>query len=402
MPFDSEVALFGTGLAPLIAASHFLGQGKSVVLLNPDHDFFLEDSELPLDPFLPSEGAGALNAHRVARNLPEGTLETLRPYFPGAVEFWSAEGGQHAGFHDPDAPHVRSRARLWMPFAGALEDFYVEAADRGLYPQILDGPQATSRFPGVAHPRKDSRGLLLPRICDVDVSRYRNGVLEFVRERAGAARVVCDATQVELMPGGVRFHAEGISRTARISEGALVFWTPRMSAWIIVHARRMETSPRSMSLPVAVRLWEQWKIVSRDPLDPGVVGTFGGALTVWAECEGIPNSSESGLTLLCVLRAGPRLKLEESLSARGGASWASAESFDSLSGLFHEFLKWDRFSVRSMTPRAILEWDRAGSFSLPSGPDRVQVVRGCDGPLINVVQNARAACEELEAMSAAR
>ncbi len=52
MTFDSDVALFGTGVAPLVAANHLLVQGKSVLLLNPDWDFFLEDSELPLDPML--------------------------------------------------------------------------------------------------------------------------------------------------------------------------------------------------------------------------------------------------------------------------------------------------------------------------------------------------------------
>ena len=55
-PHDSDVALIGTGIAPLIAAAHLISQGKRVLVLNPDFDFFLEDSELPLDPMLPLEG----------------------------------------------------------------------------------------------------------------------------------------------------------------------------------------------------------------------------------------------------------------------------------------------------------------------------------------------------------
>src|SRR3954454_2505190 len=107
MPLDSDVALLGTGVAPLIAAQHLLTQGKTVLLLNPDWDFFLEDSELPLDPMF----HGKVTIDRLRRSGPEHALAELRPEFPGAVEFWA--GKSEVGFHDPEAPHVRQRARLW-------------------------------------------------------------------------------------------------------------------------------------------------------------------------------------------------------------------------------------------------------------------------------------------------
>lgn len=399
MTFDSDVALLGTGLAPLIAASHFLTQGKSVLILNPDRDFFLEDSELPLDPFLPCLGKEAITARRIVVSHPESVIQELRPFFPGAVEFWSAEGAPAAGFHDTEAPHVRSRSRLWMPFSEELEDFYVEALDCDLNPQILDGLQATTRFPGVARPREADRGLLVPKLCDVDVSRYRNGVLEFVRERLGPRSMVCSAGQVELMPGGVRFHSGGVSRTARVSEGMLVFWTPRLTPWILTHSKRLEVEP---VLPLGTRLWEHWVLLSRDALDPGVVGVFNGEMTVWAESEGTPTLNRQGLNRLSVLRAGPRLSLEQGqgLFRESGASWASSGSLGSLSMLCHEFLKWDRFTVRSMTPRAIFEWKRPRTWSLAGPEEPVRVVCGCDGPLFHAVRNARFACDELDRMSA--
>ena len=82
MTFDSDVALLGTGIASLVAANHLLVQGKSVLLLNPDWDFFLEDSELPLDPML----LKMPSPERIARSSPEFALEQLRPDFPGAIE----------------------------------------------------------------------------------------------------------------------------------------------------------------------------------------------------------------------------------------------------------------------------------------------------------------------------
>jgi predicted oxidoreductase len=39
-PFDSDFALIGTGVAPLVAASSLISQGKSVLVLNPDFFFF--------------------------------------------------------------------------------------------------------------------------------------------------------------------------------------------------------------------------------------------------------------------------------------------------------------------------------------------------------------------------
>src|SRR5436190_17155736 len=103
MSFDSDVAVLGTGIAPLIGATHLLTQGKSVLVLNPDRDFFLEDSELPLDPLLPLPSSA-----RISESLPERALGELRPHFPGAVEFWSSDSVP-SGFHDASAPHVRSR-----------------------------------------------------------------------------------------------------------------------------------------------------------------------------------------------------------------------------------------------------------------------------------------------------
>lgn len=406
MSFDSDVALIGTGLAPLIAASYLLNQGKSVLLLNPDFDFFLENSELPIDPLLPV-GKKTLRADRIQGSLPDAALKELRPFFPGSVEFWS-EGATFSGYHDPMAPHVRSRARLWVSDEGKVdpanvdlfEELYVHASDKGLNPQLLEGIPASSRFPGISLPRELDQGLLIPKLCDVDVPRYRNGVLEFVRERLGRERMLNEATQIELMPGGLRFHWEGSPRTARLSEGALVFWTPRLSTWILGQAKHFETAPQ---MPEGIRLWEQWSMVSRDELDPGVVGTYNNDLAVWAETEGVPQ--RGSLSQLSVLRLGELIRGEAVQTATQSAGWASKDAFSKLSSLCHGFLRWDRFSVRAMTPRAILEWgeNQSGAWDLKKSTeesDAVRVVTECDGPIVNVVRNVRLACEKFYGASA--
>jgi hypothetical protein len=400
-PFDSDVALIGTGLAPLVAASHLLSQGKSVLVLNPDFDFFLEDSELSLDPLLPLTSDG-LDPKRLAANLPEQVLAQLRPSFPGAVESWAAGVMESAGFHDPQAPHVRQRSRLWITGdaeRGAheqwerLEDAYVGSSDAGLNPKILDGLQAARRFPGFAATAGAYRGLLLPKLCEVDVSRYRNGVLEFVRERLGQERFVMSAAQIEVMPGGVRFHSDGKAHTARVRDQILVFHTPRMTPWILKQAKRAEVTPR---LPKGIRLWEQWSLISRDDLDPEVIGTYAN-LVVWAEVEGSP-SSAGVLNRLAVLRAGPLVDVRENPAAQGNSStenWFSQESLLSLSSLCYDFLKWNRFSVRSMKPRAILEWGEDQHWDFKVSEARVKVVTRCDGPIFDVVRVAHQVAQEV-------
>jgi hypothetical protein len=403
-----DVALLGTGVASLVAASHLMAQGKSVLLLNPDWDFFLEDSELPLDPIWPvspDKDVASLNVKRtpgrLKRSSPERVLEALRPDFPGAIELWSGQS-RGTGYHDLAAPHVRSRSRLWITSSERdrdwpwelLEELYVEASDAGLKPQMLEGLLAATKFPGLAKPFGDCRGLLLPKICDVDVVRYRNGLLEFVRERLGPERVVCAASQIELMPGGIRFHANGVPRTARLNDGILVFWTPRMSPWVLAQAKKAEVEPER---PAGVRLWEQWSLASRERLDPSVIGVFRD-MAVWAEVEGQPPLPEEGhIDSLAVLRAGALVPMDKLNAPESGQSWASAGSFGAVSELCHHFLKWDRFSVRSMKPRAIFEWEQRIPWRLSRYVDDqpIYVIPACDGPLAEVARNARSACERL-------
>lgn len=420
MPLDSDVALLGTGLAPLVAAGRLLSEGKSVLLLNPDWDFFREDSELPLDPLWPLESR-VLDPERLARSAPQRALDALRPQFPGAIELWP--DAKRDGFHDPFAPHVRSRSRLWIAPSWvaqewrAIEDFYVETSDAGLNPQILEGISALKRFPGIsvhsslspaARSHVESlRGLLIPKVSDVDVSRYRNGLLEFVRERLGTERLVREASQIQVTPEGVRFHAEGVPQLAKLKEGLLVFWTPRLTPWVWARAKEVGTPP---SLPLGVRLWEEWSLMSRERVDPSIVGSFEN-MAAWAEIEGVPTiaggAGAEGGGRLAVLRAGPLVPFDADSGAnmsgfRDRTPWASADSFAALARLCHVLLRWEKFSVRSMRPRAIFEWDEVrsgapygrGTWDVSNGENfSIQIVNACDGPVLDVVRSARLASE---------
>ncbi len=427
MALDSDVCLLGTGIAPLVAARQFLSQGFSVLLLNPDFDFFRENSELPLDPFLDlgvEQGAGGL-PRRMALNSIESALGILRPHFPGAVESWisgsnsaTAAGGRES-FHDRFAPHVRGRSRMFFYEASgaqsrgghSLEEVFVAATDAGLKAQLFEGLAGRGRFPGYTRkgrgevqPRQtdsEGRGVLVPRLADVDFIRYRNGLLEFVRERLGPERLICAATAVEPTADGVRFRSGGQARSGRLSAAMMAFWTPRLHSWI-QNKIRDEDPDRKVKAgqsPLGVRLWEEWTLVSREPLDPSVVGVWGD-MAAWADVEGAPGDGVGGtpLYLLNVLRRGARIPLDVFHSGRTVHSdtWASADSFSALSRLCHDFLNWEKFSVRAFKARATMEWAEGSEAMITKrGSQRLCVVPGSDGPLADVVRGVSQACEEV-------
>ncbi len=399
MELESDVAIVGTGLAALVAANHLVSEGKSVLLLNPEWDFFGEESELPLDPTRPSI-SGALSPQRLVRSDPERAIATLRPGFPGAIEVWPQTA---SGFRVQSAPYVRARARLWIDVPSLsiqgdeawerLEETYVEASDAGLKPQVLEGISAVRKFPGASAGSAATedrvggvRGLLVPRICDADVDRYRRGLLEYLRERVGSDRVVSGAAGVEVDRGEVRYHARGQPLACAIRSGVLIFWTPRLTALVQAVSREHDVAlPR----PRAIRLWEHWSLVSREALDASVVG-FLGDTCVWAECDGSPDDRVP--RLLSVLRPGATVAVDQAAAATAAEmKWASAESFQALSVLCLDFLGWEGFSIRSFKPRAIFEWNPAGP--LTAAP--IVVAGDCDGPIFDVVQAAREAASLL-------
>jgi hypothetical protein len=426
MSLDSDIALLGTGVAPLVAASYLSSLGKSVLLLNPDWDYFLENSELPLDPLL----TGDIDPERLKRSLPEFALEQLRLEFPGAVEFWSSslendKNQRKNGFHDKAAPHVKQRGRIWIPkpkstipeklpeelnaelqqklpqkllleeeLPEQLQDLYVNISDAGLNPQILEGPIAVRRFPGSSVRSTQSQGLYLPRLCDVDTIRYRNGLLEFVRERLSPEKVICNISQLKKIPEGIRFHTNGTARTAKLSIGMLAFFTPRLSTWITSQAKQADHSLRTLPVRRPVRLYEQWTLKSRDPLDPGTIGIYEN-MTAWTDFEGIPHLEPSSNTKLSVLKVGALTELNQLNLPQSGLNWASSASFDSLSDLCHDFLRWDNFTIRSLQVRAIFDGQPQLPWTLSSENPLILVIPGSDGPLVDVIQTSRNACNQL-------
>jgi hypothetical protein len=404
---DCEIALIGTGAAPLIAAAYLLAQGRRVLVLNPDRDFFLEDSELPLDPLLPV--VGEVSPGAIRRSEPERALAALRPHFPGAVEFWPPNSPARAGFRDSGAPHIRQRARLWVssaPRAPELDDLYLRALEGGLAPKLLEGLQASSRFPGATSRTSVDKGVFVAKSCDVDVNRYRIGLLEFVRERLGARGLACGAHPIELVPGGLRW-GNGAGH-AKVSERAIVYWTPRLTSWLLAQAKEAEVPDADRRMPEGVRLWEHWTLMSRDPIDPGVIGHFSD-MVVWAEFEGLPEPGPGkSARRLSVLRAGERQALKAYFSPQSqlrGPGWASAGSFESVAALSGDLLRWSGFSVRSMRPRASFEWkseEPADSrWELRGAPLPVRVVGGCEGALSSVALAARLSCEDAAAAAEA-
>ena len=406
MHLEGEIILIGTGIAPLAAASHFLAQGKSPILINPDLDFFLENSELPFDPLLNR----SLSTEKLISNSPQSALQEIQPIFPGAVELWPQASKDQKGFYDPTAPHLRQRGRLWMTDfteQGSedwerLESIYIETSDSGLSPQILDGLPAIRRFPGASSYTDLYRGLYLPKLWDVDLNRFRVGLLDYLREKIPTHRVIPSASQMEITPEGVRFYSHGMQHTARATQSVLIFWTPRLTSWLAHQSRQHGFK---LDSPLGVRLWEQWFLNLSDPPSPHTIGVYKD-MAVWAHYEGAPSQNgtepkrsslfpQTHQPELTVLASNQFIPFRDLDSILSNIHWASTASFRDLSHLCLDFLKWDLFSIRSFRARALFDWRENQALTQSFSPafPRTQIISRCDGPLVSVLKTVRQVCE---------
>lgn len=379
----AEVVLVGTGVAPLIAAYDLLAQGLRPIIVNPERDFFLENCELSLDPWIPwSTEADDLVA-RIKAGLQEGVLSGLRPVFPGAVEAWPGKGNGKEGYRDPQAPFVRARGRLWLvtdpeqqPLWRKLEDLFVVLHDADLNPQILDGVSAIKRFPACNSEERMGQGIWVPRVADVDLTRFRVGLLEFVRERLGDDGVLCEASQMQWTEQGLRFHYRGQVRTGLASRATMVFWTPALQSWIQAQLRALEVR---VTLPQGIRQWEEWVLNSREAIDPSTVGIWNDCV-VWGDGEGAPDLAPT--SRVRVLRP----------VGTDGSGWASGDSFKSLHRLCQEFLRWEKFGVHRMDPKSTVLWKpgtTAMAVKTSKSAPSLWLVPGADGPLASIVTRVR-------------
>jgi hypothetical protein len=333
-------------------------------------------------------------------------MELIRPAYPGPIEIWPLHREKES-YYDPSAPHLRQRGRLWISSLSQpesnqswekLEELYVETSDVHLKPQLLEGLPAIRRFPGVAANTDHYRGLYISKLCDIDISRYRNGILEFIRERLPAERVVCSVGQVEIVDGGLRYHSNGVWNSVNLKENLLFFWTPRLTQWILNQSKKMGLTLR---MPKGIRIWEQWSLNSKEQPIPGTIGVFKNMI-VWADLESTHRFSNSNSSFrdpvetsrLAVLQSGSLIPLGEPDPRPTEQGWASKESLGALGHLCYDFLKWSQFSVQFLRAKAIFEWENVeGPPSTQLGP-QVQIIGQCDGPVVQILKSVRSICED--------
>ena len=126
-------------------------------------------------------------------------------------------------------------------------------------------------------------------------------------------------------------------------------------------------------------------------------------MVVWADFEGMPRFSshkpfqqeQPETSRLAVLRSGPLISTGDTdpqNSTEGG--WISRESLGALSHLCYDFLKWSQFSIRSLRAKAIFEWEKLDETAVAPLTSQLRIIRGCDGPMVQILRTVRAACEE--------
>ncbi len=385
--------LVGTGVAPLLAAQRLVNRGETVAILNPERDFFLENSEMSLD-LLNFQTTNSDLSRRFSNNLPDQVYRDMVHEFPGAIEMWKEEDELKAvqPFRVLSAPWVRQRHRLWAASersfrAERVESLYLRALDLGWKPQWLEGLSLARRFPGVSLKKFDQRnsekwvGFLGPRFGDVDVERYRIGLLEFVRERLGRRNLMTAAHILGMDTKGVRFQlASGLPLTIEVGRSMLFFWTPKLERFLgqMIQKYDLRLVPVFQDAVVRQR-WEEWEVLSRDPINSYVVGHFEG-MRVWANGEGVP--PPGGWNQLKIMR-------REIVPGQ----FLSATSFNDLSGMLFRFMGWDRYSVRKVGVRIGYRWNQSQPMDLDADGLHAKIILACDGPIHWIAKQVRQAID---------
>jgi hypothetical protein len=393
MRLKVDYLLVGTGAAPLLAAQRLIQRGDSVVIINPDPDFFLENSELPLDLFSFETNNPDLNV-RFQNNLPETVYKDLIPEFPGALEISREENETgRPEFQVESAPWIRYRHRLWIaPPRGRTQDkmesLYLRALDLGWKPKWLEGMSLAKRFPGFSAKHLEDRevagwtGFLGPRFGDVDVGRYRTGLLEFVREKLGREKILTGTHLLDASKKGARVQGPaGPPSFIEVDRAILQFWTPKMER---PFRQALEKhAPRSVPIfdqSVKRQLWEEWDLLSRDPVNAHVVAHFE-SMRMWSFGEGPPPLG--GYSRIKILRR------DNTNSLLGD------QAFQDIFKLVFGFMGWDRFTVRSMSPRVFYRWNSTTPIEYDAEGLRTLIIQGCDGPLHWIARQVRKAIDEV-------
>lgn len=394
MKQEADLVLIGTGLAPLMVAVDLLSSGKRVMLLNPASDFFAENSELPFPLLRSMQPEAWLQADAA------GAYELLSPFYPGAIELWTPhKESLEQGFYDPLAPHLRSRQFLMLkefPEDREVEEFERLGAalrKKGVPSKTHEGLAALKRFPGFSGKGVDleaARALSIPQIYDLDLERYRQGVLELVWDRLGEESIFLDVNNLHFESDEIRFYSGGKLMNLRFEERVIAFWTPRI-------ARQFQAFAHLVPKPKATTTLEQWDLISRDPVDPGVIGIYGDAF-VWGNYQGAPSedhrptASSSQHSLSVLLHHDVQKPTDPS-----DLGFLSEASFIGLSKICKDFMKWDKYSVRSISPRLIFEWEEKdkGLFPIPGSDERYWVATACDGDALEIGKTARRTLEAL-------
>lgn len=394
MSLSVDYLLVGTGVAPLLAAQRLMNRGETVAVFNPDSDFFLENSELPLDLLHFKTTDSDLNT-RFASNQSEQVYKDLIQEYPGALEIWKEEDRDllKKNFRVSSAPWIRQRNRVWVAPSGSeaaskVESLYLRALDLGWKPQWLEGVSLAKRFPGFSTHKLQGRisekwvGFVGPRFGDIDVHRYRSGLLEVVREKIPAQQMLLQVNILEMDERGVRFQLPtGSPQNIEVKKKTILFWTPKMEASVKKVIEK--NSPRLLSQlgqTYSKKFWEEWEILSREGLNPGVVGHFE-SIRVWASGEGAP--PPEGWKVLKVLR-----RVSDS-------DRFNSQSFKEVSKIVLQFLGWSHFTVRNMSLRKFYRWKSEELIHINNGSAQAVIMRSCDGPLHWIAQQVRKVVDQL-------
>lgn len=347
-PKEVDYLFIGSGIAPLLCAFKCRTSESSFFLLNPLNDYFIEDLDLDFDP---DWAISSLN------NLPlpfEEQKNYLNEFFPGSV---------HSLFHKKDHLYIKGDIeRQW----NATESSFVKNFNL-LKPIQLSETQTSLRIPGLnlkgESPHKIST--LFPKSGALEVIPYRNAIYEFLREHH-AHQIQTFSLPIKIHPDFIQYKSNDSTHTIKAKK-IIIFWSPGISKWF---ENTMNVLDLQTTKPFKRIMIEDYKILSRDPIDPSTISTI--------DHFSSHAYSHSKNFLLSIYK-----KSESN-------SFFSESSFLEIKSFILEFLKWKTFSIRSLSLKTYsIIGDKPTRESFKIGDSTLEVFHSADGPILRTIEEIK-------------
>lgn len=377
---EYDCVVIGTGLAPLASAKKLIENGKSVLVLNPDQEFFNENTELPFNPILLNLDDVNLE-EKIINQKSEQLFNLLNPEYPGSVDIWPES---KLGFYDRQVPRIFSRERVWVTQKNENNQKLLSKNFK-----LIDGIKVAYLIPG-ASPQKlknsDSLfGVYTQNYADVEVDKYQIGFLRYINEKLSKKDIHYGVWSIDFTKNGLHFHTKDGRFSVLVKGSVHIFWTPRLMSLL---SSFLKKHSKEFIDPLGRRPYVQWTLKSKEKINPKYSAVIKNAFLLAKITD---DSDENALSLFI-----KESYLETDYRKAKETLFCGEGTFKKTAQLLEEFLGWQKFTLSNLKVFYCTEWtDKKNQIQIKNHNYKINISKFSDGFIGDVLKTGIQAAESV-------